>query len=115
MGWFLVKCAVSGIMIGVASEIARRYPAWGALVASLPLISILTMLWMWHDTGDTSRIADHALATFWLVLPSLPMFILVPVMLRHGAGFWLSLSAGCMLTIALYFATVWIGTRMGIM
>ncbi|MCB1417945.1 MAG: DUF3147 family protein [Notoacmeibacter sp.] len=115
MGWFIVKCAVSGVIIGLASEVARRFPGWGALVASLPLISILTMIWLWHDSGDVKRIADHAYATFWLVIPSLPMFILMPVMLRAGAGFWLSLSASCILTVALYLVTVWIGTRAGMM
>jgi hypothetical protein len=55
------------------SEIAKRSPAFGALVASLPLVSLLAIIWLWRDTGDTVRIANHAEATFWYVLPSMPM------------------------------------------
>ncbi|MCB1383640.1 MAG: DUF3147 family protein [Notoacmeibacter sp.] len=114
MLWFLVKCAVSGVIIGLASEVSRRNPGFGALIASLPLISILTMIWIWRDTGNVIRIADHASATLWLVLPSLPMFALVPWMLRSGYGFWLSLASGSLLTILLYTAAVWLAERIGL-
>jgi hypothetical protein len=69
------------------SEIGRRSPAFGALVASLPLVSLLAIIWLWRDTRDTARIAAHAQATFWDVIPSLPMFLAFPWMLRHGVGF----------------------------
>ena len=72
MLYLIIKAAVSGVMIALGSEVARRYPGWGALIISLPLVSILGMVWLWRDTGDEVRLADHAQATFWLVLPSLP-------------------------------------------
>ncbi|MET4131645.1 hypothetical protein ABIE62_000761 [Porphyrobacter sp. MBR-155] len=106
MGYLLFKAALSGLIIAIVSDIARRAPGIGALVASLPLISVLGMIWLWRDTQDTVRMADHALATFWFVLPSLPMFLLIPVMLHRGIGFWPALAAGCGLTIALYLAMV---------
>jgi hypothetical protein len=61
---------------------------------SLPLVSVLAFIWLWRDTGDTVRIAALAQSTFWFVLPSLPMFLVLPVLLRSGAGFWLSLALG---------------------
>ena len=70
--------------------------------------------WLWRDTGDAMRIASHAEATFWYVLPSLPMFLVLPAMLRAGFGFWPSMGANCLLTIALYFATVWAAAKLGI-
>ena len=94
-----VKAAVSGLVIAIASEVARRWPGWGALIVSLPLVSVLTMLWLWHDTHDRARLEAHAGATFWFVLPSLPMFLLIPLMLRHGWPFWLTLLIGCAVTI----------------
>jgi hypothetical protein len=103
MIYFVIKCALSGIIIAVISEVAKRSPAFGALIASLPLLSVLGMLWLWRDTGDAERIASQAEATFWYVLPSLPMFLVLPTMLRAGAGFWPSMGAGCVLTIVLYF------------
>jgi hypothetical protein len=114
MLYLLIKAAVSGVIIAIASEVARRFPGWGALVASLPLVSILVMIWMWRDTSDPQRIADHAQATFWFVLPSLPMFLLVPMLLRSGAQFWFALAAGAIVTIALYGLLVFCGPRLGL-
>ena len=114
MLYFLAKTAISGLIIALVSEIAKRSPAFGALVASLPLISIMAVIWLWRDTGDTGRIAAQMEATFWYVLPSLPMFLVVPAMLRGGIGFWPALIAGCVLTSALYLVTAWILSRFGI-
>lgn len=114
MSYFIVKAVVSGIIVAMASEIAKRYPGLGALVASLPLISILGMIWLWRDTADPVRMAEHAEATFWFVLPSLPMFLLIPAMLRQGYSFWAALVIGCALTILLYMTMTWIGPRIGI-
>ncbi len=114
MLYLLTKAALSGVLIAAASGIARRWPGWGALVVSLPLVSILAMLWLWRDTGDPIRLAAHSEATFWFVLPSLPMFLLIPLMLRQGWSFWAALVAGCLLTIALYLAMVQLGPRFGL-
>jgi hypothetical protein len=114
MFYFLIKTALSGLVAAVVSEIAKRSPAFGALVASLPLISILAIIWLWKDTEDTVRIASHMEATFWYVLPSLPMFLVVPAMLRSGIGFWPSLIAGCVLTSVLYVITASVLARFGI-
>ena len=114
MLYLAIKAAISAIIIVSVSEIAKRYPGLGAMIASLPLISILGMIWLWRDKPDAASMAAHAEATFWFVLPSLPMFLLVPALLRHGLSFWLSLAAGCLLTIALYVAMVWAGPRFGI-
>ncbi len=114
MLYLILKAALSGVIIMAVSEIARRSPAFGALVASLPLVSLLAILWLWRDTGDTRRIADHAEATFWYVLPSLPMFLAFPAMLRSGVNFWLALLAACILTIVLYYLTILIAARFGV-
>ena len=110
----LAKAAISGLIIAIASEVARRWPGWGALIVSLPLVSVLTMMWLWHDTQDRARLAAHAGATFWFVLPSLPMFLLIPWLLRQGMSFWLALALGCALTMLLYAAMVGLGPRWGL-
>lgn len=113
--WYLViKAGLSGILVALISEVAKRYPGFGALIASLPLVSVMGMIWLWRDKPDAANMAAHAEATFWFVLPSLPMFLLVPAMLRHGIGFWTALIAGCVLTIALYSLMTWIGPRFGL-
>ncbi len=114
MPYLLLKAALSGLMIAVASETAKRFPGFGALIASLPLVSVLGMMWLWRDRPDAENMAAHAGATFWYVLPSLPMFLLIPALLRRGLGFWPSLLAGCALTIVLYLLMTWAAPRLGI-
>jgi hypothetical protein len=114
MLWFAIKAALSGLIIAAVSTVAKRYPGFGALIASLPLVSVLGMIWLWHDKPDAVNMAAHAQATFWFVLPSLPMFLLIPALLRGGVPFWLALLAGCVLTILLYLAMTWIGPRFGL-
>jgi hypothetical protein len=114
MLYLVVKALISGAIVAAVSEIAKRYPGFGGLVASLPLVSVLGMMWLWRDTHDPQRMAAHATGTFWFVLPSLPMFLVIPALLRRGVGFWPTLAAGCALTTALYLAVVWIGPRLGL-
>jgi len=113
MGFAIIKTLISAAIIAMVSEIAKRSPALAALIASLPLISVLGMLWIYQETSDVQRIASHAEATFWLVLPSLPMFLLLPAMLRHGFGFYLALALNVALTALLYIGMVKIGGAFG--
>ena len=114
MLYFVLKAALSGLIIALVSTIARRSPAFGALVASLPLVSIMGMLWLWHDTHDKGRMQTHVASTFWYVLPSLPMFLIVPALMRGGVGFYWALSIGCLITISLYVAMAWFAPRIGL-
>lgn len=114
MLYLLFKAALSGVIVALVSEIARRNPGAGGLLASLPLVSLLGMIWLWRDTQDVARMAAHAEATFWFVLPSLPMFLLIPLLLRYGTSFWLSLLVGCLLTMALYAGMIALAPKLGI-
>ena len=114
MLYLIVKAAISGILIAIASEVARRFPGWGALIVSLPLVSVLTFIWLYVDTRDSARIAELSQSTFWFFLPSIPLFLALPAMLRAGLPFWLALLLGCALTVALYLGMVWMAPRVGI-
>ena len=112
MGEFLLKVLVSALVIAGASELARRYSVMGAMLASLPLTSILAMIWLWRDGEPAAKIADFSATIFWLVLPSLLLFISMPLVLRASYGIWPSLGAGCALTvlgygIGLYALRLW--------
>lgn len=109
-----LKALISGVLIAIASTLAKRYPGFGALIASLPLVSVMGMMWLWWEKPDAENMAAHASATFWYVLPSLPMFLVIPALLRHGTPFWLSLAIGCVLTVVLYAAMTWVGPRFGL-
>jgi hypothetical protein len=112
--YLIFKALFSGLIVAAVSEIAKRSPAIGGLVASLPLVSVLAMIWLWRDTADTARIAEQSEATFWYVIPSLPLFLVLPALLRNGMSFWLALLLSCVMTIALYAVTVLIVARFGI-
>jgi hypothetical protein len=110
----IAKALLAGAMIAAIAEIGRRLPATAAIVASLPLVSVLGMIFLWHARPDAENMAVHAEATFWYVLPSLPMFLLIPALLRSGMNFWLALAAGCVLTVVLYLLMMQIGPRFGL-
>jgi hypothetical protein len=113
MIYAIVKAFLSGIIVSAVSETAKRSPSLGALIASLPIVSVLSMIWLWQDTKDSERIATHAESTFWMVLPSLPMFLILPALLRGGMHFYIALSLSCLITIVLYFLMVWAFKRFG--
>lgn len=114
MVYLFLKAAISGLIVAVASEVARRWPGVGGLIVSLPLVSLLTFLWLWRDTGDTERVAQLAQSAFWFFLPSIPMFLVLPAMLRAGTGFWIALALSVALTVALYSGMFWLAPRLGI-
>ena len=114
MLYLIIKAAISGVIVSAVSEIARRYPGWGGLLASLPLTSLLAMLWLWRDSGDAEKIAELSQSTIWFFVPSVPLFIALPILIRNGVGFWLSMAIVVAGTLALYALWFWAAPRMGI-
>ena len=110
----VAKALLSGALIAAISEIGKRLPTVAALVASLPLVSVLGMILLWRVRPDAENMAIHAEATFWYVLPSLPMFLVIPTLLRAGMNFWAALALGCALTVALYLTMAHFGPRFGL-
>jgi hypothetical protein len=115
MIYLILKAALSGVLVLAISEAARRWPGVGGLIASLPLVSILAILWLWKDTGgDVALVAKHARGTLWFVIPSLPFFLILPSLLERGFSFWQSLSAACLATVCLYGIAFWLAGRIGV-
>lgn len=110
----IVKYVVTAGVVVLVSEVAKRSDRWGALIASLPLVTLLVMIWLKLEGQPIDKIANHAHFTFWYVLPTLPMFILMPWMLNHGIGFWWSLVTGCVLTFVCFGVTAALLHRFGI-
>jgi hypothetical protein len=110
----VIKVALTaGIVVGI-SEIAKRSSFWAAALASLPLTSLLAFVWLYLETGDTQRVAALSTGVFWLVIPSLPLFLLLPALLRAGWGFWPALAAACVATALAYALMVRVMSRFGI-
>jgi F0F1-type ATP synthase assembly protein I len=95
--YLLIKIVLSALIIAAVSEIAKRSTVFGALVASLPLTSLLAMIWLYQETKDAEKVAVLAGEVLWLVLPSLLLFITLPILIRRGVSFFpaLALASSC--------------------
>ena len=107
MSWLFTKYLVTAAIIVAASEIAKRSDKLGALIVALPLVTILTMIWMYIENQPAEKIANHAWYTFWYVVPTLPMFLIFPFIIDE-LGFWPSLGLTATATVFLFliFAVV---------
>tara|TARA_X000001036_G_C20260920_1_gene636184 strand:+ start:18 stop:368 length:351 start_codon:yes stop_codon:yes gene_type:complete len=106
MTLLVIKAIISGVLIAIISELGRKNPGFGALIASLPLISIFAIIWMWLEDKNSNNIADYAEATFWLVLPTLPMFLIIAFLLRSNWNIWFVLAISIFFTIVFYLITI---------
>lgn len=114
MLYYSVKIIITTLLIVLISEIARRSSLIGAILASVPLVSVLAMVWLYVDTGDLEKISTLSTSIFWLVLPSLALFICLPVLLKHGLHFYLSMSLSIVVTIICYFSMIFILGKFGV-
>ena len=106
MIWYSIKLGLTALVIVLISEVSKKLPLLGSLIASLPLISVLGMIWMYWEIKEpqvmTKKIADHSEGTFWYVLPSLPMFLILPWLMRSGWSYWPALGLCIVGTSLLY-------------
>jgi hypothetical protein len=106
LGYYLVKIVVTTILIVAISEIAKRSSLVGAILASVPLVSVLAMIWLYIDTKDVNKVSALSSSVFWLVLPSLALFLVLPQLLKYGLNFYLSLGVSVAITVVCYFLMV---------
>jgi hypothetical protein len=101
MLFLLFKYGVTAAIVVAVSEVAKRSDRLGALIASLPLVTLLALFWLHVEDQPTIKLANHAYYTFWYVLPTLPMFLTFPAFL-HRFGFWPALGLSVVLTLAIF-------------
>ena len=114
MTYYLVKIAITTILIVAISEIARRSTLIGAILASVPLVSVLAIIWLYIDTRDITRISSLSTSIFWLVIPSLVLFLALPALLKQGLNFYLSIGISIGLTVGCYWIMVMALERFGV-
>jgi hypothetical protein len=102
MTYFVLKTLITALLVAGVSELARRYSLMAAALASLPLTSILAFIWIYIDTKDTQKITELSYSIFWLVIPSLLFFLIVPILLKHGINFYLTIILSCLFMSAGY-------------
>jgi hypothetical protein len=114
MTYTIVKFAISAALIVAVSEISKRSSLIGGLFASLPLVSLLAMIWLYHDTRDTQKVAALSSSIFWLVLPSLALFIALPALLKRGVNFYPALVMSTVGMLSCYGAMLFTLSKFGI-
>jgi hypothetical protein len=111
---YLVKIVVTTVLVVAISEVSKRSTLVGALLASIPIVSVLAMIWLYNDTRDVAQVAALSRSVFWLVLPSLVLFLLLPAMLARGVNFYLSLVASIGATSVVYLGAISLGRHLGL-
>jgi len=101
MSWILTKYLLTAGMVVLISELAKRSDRLGGFIAALPLMTLLTLLWLYLESQSDEKIANHAYYTFWYVIPTLPMFLLFPYLLPR-MGFWITLVASIGITVVCF-------------
>ena len=112
--YYFVKIAITTILIVLIAEIAKRSSFMAALLASIPLVSVLAMIWLYVDTNDVTKVSELATSVFWLVIPSLALFITLPLLLKQGINFYLSMGIAITITLTCYGLMVVILNQFGV-
>ncbi len=110
----VVKLLITALIIVVVTKVQVFSDRLSALLIALPFTSLIAMVWMQAERQNSEKIANHAEGTFWFVLPTLPMFLILPWMLRSGWGFWPALGLNCLMTVGFFWLAVVILRQFGI-
>lgn len=110
----ITKYAVTAFIIVLVSELAKRSDRLGALVSSLPFVTIMVLFWLHWEKQGTQKLSSHAFYTFWYVIPTLPMFLLMPYLLNKGVGFGFSLLWCALLTFVCFLITAVVAKHFGV-
>ena len=110
----IIKILVSSGIVVLVSEIAKKNTFFAGIIASTPLVSILSMLWLYFETGDIEKIKNLSNSIFWMVIPSLTLFLSLPVLINIGFNFYISLIISIIITIGCYSVTLLILSHYGI-
>ncbi len=114
MSYYIVKIVVTTILIVLISEIAKRSSFVGAILASIPLISVLAILWLYIGTKDVLKVSSLSSSIFWLVLPSLALFVSLPILLKRGINFYFSISIAIVITMVCYWIMIAVLNHFGL-
>ena len=111
---FLLNAVLAGLLVAGFVELSRRFTFVSALLISVPLTSVIALSFVYVDTGDVAKVSELSMGIFWLVLPSLAFFLILPALLRNGFGYWLSLGVSLISLAAIYYGYSAVLRRFGI-
>jgi len=109
-----LKILITALIVTGVSELGKRFSVIAAILASLPLISILALTWLYWDTGDVAKVSELSQGIFWAVLPSLLFFLVLPLLIKQGFRFGSAMLISCTIMAFGYTVYVWVLQKMGI-
>jgi len=112
--YYTVKLIVTAVLIVLISEIAKRSSLLGAMLAAIPLVSILAMTWMYIDTNSSVKAVEFSKSIVWLIAPSMTLFLAFPFFVKKGFGFYLSMGISILLTIMAYYSVIFMLNKWGV-
>ena len=104
--YYIVKIITSLFLIILISEISKRNTFIASIIASLPLVSIIAIIWLYFDTKDIYKIISLSQGIFWLVIPSLLFIVMLPILLKIEINFFISIIISIIATILAYYFMV---------
>ena len=114
MIYTLIKVFITSVLVVAVSEIAKRSSLMAGILASIPIVSVLGFIWLYFDTKNVEKISDLSTSILWLVIPSLALFITLPILLKKGAGFYLSLGIATSITVVCYYLMILVLGKVGV-
>ena len=114
MIYYIIKVLVSAIIIVAVSELSKKSSLVGGIFASIPLVSVLAMIWLYIDTQDVQKISQLSTSIFWLVIPSLSLFLILPYLLKQKWEFYSALTVSIIIMIVFYYIMIFILTKFGV-
>ena len=114
MIYYIIKVVISATLIVAISEVSKKSSLIGGILASVPLVSVLGMIWLYIDTQSSEKISQFSTSVFWLVIPSLSLFIVLPVLLKMKIHFYIALPVGLIIMIGCYYLMIYILGKLGV-
>lgn len=114
MLYYLLKLVISAALIVVVSEVAKRYSLVAGILASLPIVSVLAIIWLYIDTGSVERVSGLSVSIFWMVLPSLSLFLVLPLLLKNKVPFYPALALSAAVMVLLYWIMILVLKKLGL-
>jgi hypothetical protein len=114
MLYYVLKLVISAVLIVAISEISKRYSLTAGILASLPIVSVLAMIWLYIDTASIQKVSKLSTSIFWMVLPSLSLFLMLPLLLKNKVAFYPALIISSLVMVVLYYVMILVLRKFGI-
>ena len=114
MLYYILKFTISALLIVAISEVSKRFSLVAGILASLPIVSVLAMIWLYIDTSSVEKVTKLSTSIFWMVLPSLSLFIMLPVLLKNKVSFYPALIISWLVMVFLYYVMILVLKKLGI-